>query len=117
MKHILVVEDEKYIRDILGHAIRVFGYKVIIACNGKDGLEYFNSHHFNLVTTDIWMPVLNGIELAKYIRSSDSPDTPIIAITTHFGSESAEMHLFNSIIAKPFNLKFLKKVINQLIGP
>ena len=113
MNYILVVDDEKSIRDLIKDAIEHFGDKAMVACNGKEGLRYFNSQRFNLVITDIMMPIMDGIELARSIRNSDRPDTPIIAITAYLGNKGVERGLFNSIIGKPFNLKSLKKIISQ----
>ena len=113
MDHILVVDDEKVVRNLVKDALEHFGYKVTVACNGEEGLEYFNSHRFKLVITDIKMPIMDGIEFAKSIRNSDRPDTPIIAITAYLNSIDTERDSFNSIIDKPFNLESLAKIISQ----
>jgi two-component system sensor histidine kinase EvgS len=114
MDHILVVDDEKFIRDVIKDALEYYGYKVTVACNGKEGLEYFNSaHRFKLVITDIKMPIMGGIEFARSIRNSAKPNIPIIAITAYLGNKDIEGNLFNSVIGKPFDLKYLTKNISQ----
>ena len=113
MNYILVVDDEKIIADVIKDTLEHFGYKVAVACNGEEGLEYFNSHRFKLVITDIIMPVMDGIELARSIRNSAKPDIPIIAITGFFGKNDIEMDLFNSVISKPFKLPILEKTDGQ----
>ena len=113
MNYILVVDDEESIRDAIKDATEHFGYKVMVACNGEEGLKYFNSHRYNLVITDIKMPIMDGIEFARSIRNSDRPDTPIIAITASLGNKGIERGLFNSIIGKPFDLFSLTKIISQ----
>ena len=114
MDHILVVDDEKSVRDVIKDALVYFGYKVTVACNGQEGLEYFNNGDgFKLVITDIKMPVMDGIEFARSIRNSAKPNTPIIAITGFFVDKNTEGDLFNSIISKPFDLKYLAKIISQ----
>jgi CheY-like chemotaxis protein len=114
MDHILVVDDEKTIRDLLKDAMEYYGYKVTVACNGQEGLEYFNnSHGFKLVITDIMMPIMDGIEFARSIRNSANPDIPIIAITAFLVAKNIEKGLFNSVIGKPFNLKSLVEIIKQ----
>ncbi|TFH44206.1 MAG: response regulator [ANME-2 cluster archaeon] len=116
MDHLLVVDDDKSVRDVLKDALEYYGYKVTIASNGQEGLEYFNnSHNFKLVITDIKMPIMDGIELARSIRNSTKPDIPIIAITGFFVDKNIERDLFNSIIGKPFDLASLAKVISQLL--
>ena len=114
MDHILVVDDEKSIRDVLKDALEYYGYNVTVACNGQEGLEYFNnSHHFKLVITDIKMPIMDGIEFARSIRSSAKPDIPIIAITAFFASQDLEKGLFNAVMGKPFNLVSLAEIIKR----
>ena len=114
MDHILVVDDEKSVRAILKNALEYYGYKVTVACNGEEGLEYFNNGNgFKLVITDIKMPIMDGIEFARAIRSSTRPDIPIIAITGFSVDKDIVRDLFNSIIGKPFNLESLAKIISQ----
>ena len=117
MNYILFVDDEELIRNVIKDAMEHFGYKAVVACNGEEGFKYFNSQRFNLVITDIKMPIMDGIEFARSIRNSDRPDTPIIAITAHLGNIGIERGLFNSIIGKPFNLKSLEKCIGQHLEP
>ena len=116
MNYILVVDDEEAIRDAIKDATEDFGHKVVVACNGEEGLKYFHSHRINLIITDIKMPIMDGIEFAKSIRNSDRPDTPIIAISGYLGNTGIESGLFDSIIDKPFNLNFLEKIISQNLG-
>jgi CheY-like chemotaxis protein len=111
MDHILLVDDEKPIRDIIKDTIELYGHKVMVACNGQEGLKYFYSNRFKLVITDIKMPIMDGIELARDIRNSDSPNIPIIA-ATGFSETIKETELFNLIINKPFKLKSLIESIN-----
>ena len=114
MDHILVVDDEKSVRTIIKNALEYYGYKVTVASNGEEGLEYFyNGSGFKLVITDIKMPVMDGIEFARSIRNSAKPDIPIIAITGFCVDKDMVKDLFNSIIGKPFNLESLAKIISQ----
>lgn len=61
------------------------------------------------------MPYMDGIELAKLIRKSDKPDTPIIAISAYFQTMELEKGLFGSILNKPLNLPALKKVVELIL--
>ena len=114
MDHIVVVEDEKSIRYVIKDALEYYGYKVTVACNGQEGLEYFNNGDgFKLVITDIRMPIMDGNELARSIRNSATPNIPIIAITGFCLDKDLDRDLFNSIIGKPFNLESMAKIISQ----
>jgi CheY-like chemotaxis protein len=89
------------------------GYEVTAACNGQEGISLFDKKpKFDLVITDIKMPGLSGNEVAKHIRDSDRPHTPIVAITG-FGEDIGQ-ELFDGILLKPFKIKSLLKIIETL---
>ena len=117
MKTILVVDDEKCVRDVIKEFLEIFGYKVMVTSNGEKGIKYFNSNCVDLVITDIRMPIMDGYKFARAIRNSDSADTPIIAITGYFIKTNKENDLFNSIVDKPFNLNFLGKIVSENLKP
>ena len=117
LNNILVVDDEEAVRDVVKDGLELFGYKVTVASNGQEGFEYFSrSNRFKLVITDVRMPIMDGIEFTRLIRNSERPDTPVIAITGFFEKTKVEEGLFNSIINKPFDLKFLKKIVGHHLG-
>ncbi|MEW6672850.1 MAG: response regulator [Thermodesulfobacteriota bacterium] len=114
MDHILVVDDEKSVRDVIKDALEYYGYQVTLAHNGKEGLEHFNNGDgIKLIITDIKMPIMDGIKFARSIRNSANPNIPIIAITAFPGNKDIDRDLFNSVIGKPFNLPSLAKIIGQ----
>ena len=84
MNLILVVDDDKAIRDVLKDFLGRFTHKVVAAGDGKEGLNYFNSECFDLVITDITMPIMDGNELARAIRNSDRPDKALINLRPQF---------------------------------
>jgi CheY-like chemotaxis protein len=113
MNHILVIDDEKDILELLSDTLRYFGYEVKAAHDGERGVELLSKgHSFDLVITDIDMPGMNGNEVAKYIRRSDKPDTPIVAITG--ASKDIERELFNHLLRKPFDLQAFVDVVKSL---
>ena len=59
---VLIVDDEKPIRDFVQKNLDVRGFRVIVASNGADALDIFNSKNIDLVILDIMMPHLNGLE-------------------------------------------------------
>ena len=114
MVHILVIDDDDGIRKLLSRVLGGLGYEVKSARDGKDGIGLFNSgHNFNLVITDIRMPEMNGNEVAKCIRASQRPETPVVAITGY--SKEADKELFDFMLEKPFDLKALMKVVGLLV--
>ena len=80
MLKILVAEDEFYIRDLICKHLEKNGYTVICAQDGLEAINIFESNHIDLVITDVMMPHIDGITLAKKIRQT-SKDMPIIILT------------------------------------
>lgn len=84
--NILVVEDEDNLREFIGLYFKAEGDNVIEANNGKDALEKFNKNKIDLIILDIMMPIMNGYEVCKSIRSRS--DVPIIILTAVNNDES-----------------------------
>ena len=84
---ILVVEDSPTMRQLISFALRrLKNIKIIEASDGVDGLKKLSSDTFNLVITDINMPVMDGLKLVSLIRKDDvHGKIPIIIITTEGG--------------------------------
>ena len=77
----LVVDDEKPIADMLDSILTCFGIQdIYIAYNGEEGLDMFNKHSPDIVITDYYMPLMDGVELFKMIKTA-SPETPVIFFT------------------------------------
>ena len=112
MYHILVIDDEKAILDIIKIVLSSAGFKVEIALNGQDGIQKFDDGQFDLVITDIKMPELDGRAVANHIRNSDRPCTPIIGIS---GSPwLLKINQFDAVFEKPFHLEDLINSIRHI---
>ena len=74
MKYVLIAEDEASIRDFIVINLRRSGYEVIEATNGQEAIEKFNSFssEIDVVILDIMMPVIDGLEVCKYIRTKSN---------------------------------------------
>jgi CheY-like chemotaxis protein len=115
MKRVLAIDDDETILRLLHRFLKAEGHDVVVADNGDDGIELFsNGYHFDIVITDIDMPGIDGNEVAKHIRASELPRTPIIAIT---GSQDLNIRkgLFDFVLVKPFKLRTLKDTIGLLL--
>lgn len=118
-KHLLIVDDEPSICEILEHFLRDSGYNVTIACNGEQAISVLNSKPVDLVVTDIKMPGVTGVELLKYIKEK-LPTTPVL-VTTGFPTldsaiEALKLGAFD-YLTKPFHLEEIgEKVKRALVG-
>ncbi len=86
--HILVVDDEQDIREMVCRHLRFLGYSVSMAGNGKEALDKLAGEKFDIVISDIMMPVMDGVELLRNIRK-DHPMTRTIMITGYVTLENA----------------------------
>ena len=112
MLNILVVDDETMISDLISDILTQSGYNVETASEGRAALQLFEKNEFDLVITDVFMPGIDGFGVARHIRNSNKPETPIIAISgTPWDMEKGT---FDSIIPKPFSLKTLLHTIKEL---
>lgn len=120
-RKILVVDDDQIVRIILSETLRQDGFKnVLLAVNGKEGLETARKQRPDLVVTDIMMPEMDGFRLIQEIRGDPSlGKTPIIVMTSREEmKELISMAEVQGFIHKPFNrevmLEAIKKVLTNL---
>ena len=117
MNRILVVDDEKNIRDILSKALSYMGFEVSVASSGNEGLNLFLRNSFDLVLTDLQMPGLDGWTLALHIKDK-SPNTQVVLIT---GSEKKavmdklEGSCVDSVMFKPFTLEEIQETVKIML--
>jgi DNA-binding response OmpR family regulator len=112
MCHILVIDDEKMVLDVVQIGLSRAGFKVEIALDGREGIKKFDSGRFDLVITDIQMPGLDARDVVDHIRNSDRPCTPIIGMSGTPGL--LENIQFDAVFTKPFLLEDLVNSIRHL---
>jgi two-component system cell cycle sensor histidine kinase/response regulator CckA len=114
MRRILAIDDEEQSLDIINKVMTHFGYDVMLANDGAEGVEILsNGNRFDLVLTDIGMPIMSGHSVAEHIRNSERPETPIVAITGQ-DKQDINRELFNFVLIKPFRMEDLVDVVNFL---
>lgn len=112
---ILYIEDDEITRENISAFLKRKCKELFVACDGKEGLELFEKHNPNIVITDIEMPNLDGLSMAKKIRKQ-SASTQII-ITTAYTSqeylmEAVNLHLIKYIV-KPISLPKLNEALSD----
>lgn len=85
---ILVVDDNRLQRTVLETSLKAAGYEVVVAENGKEGLDIFRRGYYPIVMTDWVMPEMNGLELCRAIRSDDSGRYTYIILLTSQDSKN-----------------------------
>jgi len=112
MSTILVIDDEKGILRLMHQVLTKFGHNVETADDGLEGIRKFDDGCFDIVITDIRMPVIDGNGVVAHIRKSEKQSIPVIAISGTpwlLGSDS-----FDMVLPKPFSLKKLIDSIRSL---
>ncbi len=115
---ILIIEDQDDFRQLLQMTLDFQGYDVATAENGAKGFDLAKSMEFDLITSDIEMPVMNGIEFVKKYRAEVSKDTPIIMLSAAESDikETALAAGATELIEKPFEPIKLTEAIKRLLG-
>lgn len=105
MNEILIVEDDRFFRELYADLLRQAGYPVVTACSGEEGLGLLAGSHCGLVITDLTMPGITGLELLVKIKSLD-PSIDVILVTANADLESALFslkHGARDYLLKPIN--------------
>lgn len=120
MALILAVDDSTTMRQMVTFTLTSAGHKVIEAKDGEEAIKLVQTNKFDLIITDVNMPIMNGLELVKALRAlPDYKFTPMLVLTTESDNQKkAEGKEAGATgwIVKPFNpevlLSVLKKVLN-----
>lgn len=105
LHHILLIEDDTQIVEMLQNYLSRQGYTITVAFNGLDGIDLFSQNTFDMILVDIMMPSLDGIEVIKLIRQNHS--VPIIIMSAKDSDIDKVIGLgfgADDYIAKPFSL-------------
>ncbi len=113
---ILVVDDEKTLRETLAESLEVEGFTVVQAADGREAVESFRRHRPDLILLDLMLPELSGTEVCRIVRSES--DVPILMLT----AKSAEVDKVvglelgaDDYVTKPFSFRELLARIRALL--
>ena len=118
---VLVVEDSPTMRQLIVFALkRIRGFQIVEANDGVDGLKKLSAHKFDLILTDINMPIMDGLKLVSMVRNDPNyKETPIIVITTEGATEDRERALAlgaNEYITKPIQTMKILETVKKLMS-
>ncbi|PKL89531.1 MAG: hypothetical protein CVV23_04775 [Ignavibacteriae bacterium HGW-Ignavibacteriae-2] len=116
---ILLVEDHVDTRFLYRKILTKEGYDVVMACNGEEALEILRKEFIGLILTDWLMPIIDGVELVKIIRS-EFTQQPVIIVLTAVNSNEARNKVMlagaDEFVAKPVDNFFLLEIIKDTIS-
>ena len=118
--HILLVEDSDMVRESLRRLLVEAGYRVTVARDGAEGLELAQAQRFDLVSTDVMMPRMDGYELTRALRdTAEYRDVPIVMVTSR-GERIDRVRGFDAgvdeYITKPHDRHLLLKAVARLLA-
>lgn len=115
-KKILIVDDEKGIRDLFVDVLKRAGHTVVTAHDGLAGIEMASMGDVDIAFLDIKMPGINGVETLRHVREK-SPHTKVVMITGYardeLVNEAIKMDVF-ACLAKPFSVRDVVDVVKLL---
>ena len=116
----LVVEDSKTMRSMLAESLaRIPGMEVAEAENGLAAIRALAAHEFDLVVTDVNMPVMDGLKLVRHVRGDPRHEqTPVVVITTENAPHDRERALAlgaNAYIEKPIQAPRVLRAVKRLL--
>jgi two-component system, cell cycle sensor histidine kinase and response regulator CckA len=112
-KRILLVEDERMVREVLGKMLSQHEHEVVEANNGAEALALFARNPFDLVVTDFELPFMKGNELASHIKRL-APQQPILMITG-YERRAGPCNPVDAVLNKPIDLNRLNQAMEDLL--
>lgn len=116
-KKILIFEDEPKNMKLLHDLLQRFGYEVVEAFDGDEGLKLTKTSNPDLILMDIMMPKMNGLDATRILKADDlTKKIPVIALTAFAMNGDREQAIeagCNGYLAKPVDVKELLKTINE----
>ena len=122
MASVLIIDDDKHIRHLIKAVLEPMGHQIVEAANGKDALQTIQSNTPSLVIVDIFMPEIDGIEIIKNLRNTQS-DIKIIAISGRGALDNVDVLEVaqrlgaTHTLPKPFEIRELFNIVQDMFPP
>jgi putative nucleotidyltransferase with HDIG domain len=118
MAHILIVDDEEVLRDLLAQILETMGHTCDEAANGREGCRLVASREYDLIITDIRMPEMGGLDFLRKIESYVESRTPCMIITALADEPSVAVkavRLACDFLSKPFEMKTIQEAVQRAL--
>jgi two-component system OmpR family response regulator len=115
---VLLVEDDDDNRELMGEVLEAAGYVVLAASGGAEGLRALVERGADVVVTDVGMPGMGGLELARAAKKI-APTVPVIIVTGYADRDdiaTARGHEVDAVLVKPVDPDSLAAVVGQMVG-
>ena len=114
-RHVLLIDDDAMVRDVLAEALRHEGYHVTAAADGHEALNRFANGRYDVVVTDLAMPEMSGWDVVERVRQADQ-EVPVIVISGVATEEDVERarRIGVALLQKPTSIPHLRAAIDAL---
>jgi two-component system, chemotaxis family, chemotaxis protein CheY len=120
MAKVLTVDDSVSLRKLVANTLAAAGHQVVEASNGAEGLDAIKANTFNLIISDINMPVMDGLTFIKNVRTNAAYKfTPILVLTTEMDPAKKKIAKESGAtgwLVKPFDPEQLLSTIRKVLG-
>lgn len=116
-RRILVVEDDDDSRMLMAEVLETFGYKVVSAATGQEGLRVLSEQAVDVLLTDLGMPGMGGLEVARAAKAI-APGVPVVVVTGWADDEVARArgHEVDAVLMKPVDPDSLLGIVGDMAG-
>ena len=117
MLKILIAEDDRELRQLFSHVLNRHGYTVVGVSNGQEALDAMDSDYYDLIITDIMMPVMDGYELVRQLRDVGNT-TPVLMITAKDAFDDMRLGFQSGVddyMVKPINVNEMALRVQALL--
>lgn len=114
---ILVIDDEDEVRDMLAFSLEQSGFRVMAVASGAEGIELVHANPFDLVITDLKMPVMDGVATTRALRVL-APALPVVLMSGFVPADGVAACLAcgaNAFIRKPFGLEEIEALVRRTL--
>ena len=121
MAHILVIDDDPVLLQVIRLTLEAAGHTVLRCNNGRKALDIVSHRHTDLIVTDILMPEMDGVEMLRQVRRL-RPDLPVLAISGGSRGNAddylgmAKVFGATTTLSKPFHPQDLLTAVTELLG-
>ena len=113
---VLVVEDERPVRELLAASLEASGLRVLQAFHGRHALEVVARERPDLIVSDVMMPLVGGVELCQSLKANpETADIPIVLMSAA-GVAAGAAASANAVVAKPFDLDVMDALVHRLLA-
>ncbi len=116
--HILLAEDEEQIAKLISYKLSLEGYSVFLAKNGQEAIDHFGSRDWSLLILDIMMPIRDGWQVLKDLRSSQWAKVPVLVLSAKGNQKditNASELGATQYLRKPFDPSELAQLVKKMV--